>query len=72
MASYTEADLTSIRAAISSGTRKVTFADGRSQEYQSLDHLLAAERVIAASIEVATASARNIVRRKLASFSNGC
>ncbi|HEX8382441.1 MAG TPA: hypothetical protein VF592_03600 [Sphingomonas sp.] len=43
---YTEADLTKVRAAISSGIRRVTFADGRSTEYQNLDQLLAAEKAI--------------------------
>lgn len=61
---YSESDLTKIRNAIASGTRKVTFADGRSHEYQNLDQLLAAEEVIAAQIKMQANAASGIVRRR--------
>ena len=65
---YTDADLASIRKAISSGTRRVTFADGRSHEYQTLDQLLAAEQVIDAALKMQTRSASGVVRRRRAPY----
>jgi len=39
---WTQSDLDKLRAAAASGIRRVTFADGRSTEYQNLDQLLSA------------------------------
>lgn len=61
---YTDADLATIRKAISSGTRKVTFADGRSHEYQNLDQLIAAEKVIDAALKMQAQAQSGIVRRR--------
>ncbi|WIA58004.1 hypothetical protein N6H05_09495 [Sphingobium sp. WTD-1] len=36
---YQQSDLDKVDAAITSGIRKITFADGRSTEYQSLDEM---------------------------------
>lgn len=71
MAAYTEADLTKIRAAIASGLRRVTFADGRSTEYQSLDHMLAAEKVIAAQVGMAAEATSGIIRRHTPYYKSG-
>lgn len=60
---YTQTDLDKVRNAISSGVRKITFADGRSTEYQNLDQLLAAEKVIAAQLKM-QAQAGGVVRRR--------
>jgi hypothetical protein len=55
MAAWTDTDLTADPfTAITSGVRSVTFADGRRTEYQSLDHMLAAEKVIAAALQMQT------------------
>ena len=71
MATYTDADLVKIRTAITSGVRKVTFADGRSTEYQDLDHMLAAEKVIATAVAMAATSKSNIVRRRTPYYRSG-
>lgn len=47
---FVQGDLDKIDAAIASGVRKVTFADGRSKEYQNLDQMLAARDVISGSV----------------------
>lgn len=71
MAAYTEADLASVRAAIVSGVRKVTFADGRSTEYQNLDQLLAAEKVIMAQLRMASTQKGSLVRRRVPYYRSG-
>ncbi|MPT48262.1 MAG: hypothetical protein E2598_07540 [Sphingobium sp.] len=54
-------DLTRLDAAIASGLRSVTYADGRKKEYQSLSEMMAARRVMAAEIKMQTsAKARRI------------
>ncbi len=68
---WTEADLTAIRAAISTGIRSVTFADGRRTEYQSVDHMLKAESVIAASLRMQTEAQTGVVRRRVPYYKNG-
>jgi hypothetical protein len=72
MPSYTADDLAQIRACIASGVLSTRFADGRQVTYQSLDHLMAAEKAIAASVELAATSTNKAVRRKFAAFRNGC
>jgi hypothetical protein len=72
MATYTAADLAKIRACIASGVMRTRFADGREVAYQSLDQLLAAEKVIAAQVEVAATATSGIVRRKFGAFRSGC
>lgn len=37
---WTQADLDALNAAITSGVRRVTFADGRTTEYQTLREML--------------------------------
>jgi hypothetical protein len=72
MARYTEDDLAAIRGCIASGVMRTRFADGREVTYQSLDQLIAAEKVIAAAVEMAAAATSGVIRRKFASFRNGC
>lgn len=68
---YTEADLAKVRSAISSGVRAVTFADGRRTEYQNLDQLLAAEKVIAAAVTMQSQAKTNLVRRRVPYYRSG-
>ena len=68
---YTPADLTKVQAAIVSGVRSITFADGRKTEYQSLDQLLAAEKVIDAALKMQARAQTGIVRRRVPYYRNG-
>ena len=68
---WPEADLTTIRKAITSGTRAVTFADGRKTEYQSLDHLLAAEKVIKAELQMQAQAVSGVHRRRTPYYKSG-
>jgi hypothetical protein len=68
---YTPADLEKVRKAIASGVRKITFADGRSTEYQNLDQLLAAEEVIAAQIKMQAQASSGIRRRRVPFYKSG-
>lgn len=47
---FTEQDLAALKAAIKSGTRRVTYGD-RTVEYQSIADMLAAYRFIESQIE---------------------
>lgn len=58
---FTTTDLDRINAAIASGIRSVTFADGRKREYQTLDQLLAARDAIQADL----AGQSSVGRRRL-------
>jgi len=64
---FTQADLSKIDAAITSNVRKVTFADGRSTEYQNVGEMLAVRKAIvdelAASSPMAKARVRTVVGR---------
>lgn len=68
---YTADDLATIRRAISSGIRKVTFADGRATEYHNLDQMLAAEKVIVAQLKMADQATGGIVRRRVPYYRSG-
>jgi hypothetical protein len=68
---YAQADLDKVRAAITSGLRSVTFADGRRTEYQSLDQLLAAEKVIEAALRMQAQSTSALVRRRIPYYRSG-
>ena len=59
---FQQSDLDRIDAAIGSGLRKVTFADGRSTEYQNVGDMLKARDLIAG--EVATPVDRTARRRR--------
>lgn len=71
MAGFTDADLTKIRAAIATGVRSVTYADGRKVEYQNLDQMLAAEKVIAAAVAMIGVSKSAMVRRRVPYYRSG-
>lgn len=47
---FTQADVDTMQTAIGSGVRKVTFADGRSTEYQNLDAMIAALGVMRSDV----------------------
>lgn len=71
MTTWTDSDLIAVRRAIASGVRSVTFADGRKTEYQSLDQLLAAERVIDASLKMQAQAASGLNRRRTPYYRSG-
>lgn len=68
---WTDADIATISAAIASGIRSVTFADGRKTEYQNLDQMLAAKKVIAAELDMQNAAKSSIVRRRTPYYRSG-
>jgi hypothetical protein len=68
---YQQSDLDKLDAAIASGVRSVTFADGRRTEYHSLDQLLAARAVIASQLTMAATAKSNIVRRRVPYYRSG-
>jgi len=68
---WTQADLDSVRANIASGVLVTRFADGREVRYQSLDHLIAAERVISNALNLAAQEQQGFVRRKFAAYRSG-
>jgi hypothetical protein len=50
---YTQDDLISIREAIATGEKSVTFADGKAVTYRTLDELMRAEQIINKYLEAA-------------------
>ncbi len=71
MTTWAASDLATVRSAISSGIRSVTFADGRRTEYHSLDQLLAAERVIEAALKMQAQAVSGVLRRRTPYYRNG-
>ncbi|MFS0737545.1 hypothetical protein ABC347_10890 [Sphingomonas sp. 1P06PA] len=69
--SWQQSDIDTLNAAIASGIRSVAFADGRKTEYQSLDQMLAARKVIQAELDMATQSASGLVRRRVGVYNSG-
>jgi hypothetical protein len=59
---WTQTDLQRLQDAIATGVRRVTFADGRSTEYHSLDQMLAA--VDAMKVEIAGAASASSRRSR--------
>lgn len=51
---WTQADLDRLDAAIASNVRKVTFADGRSTEYQNAGEMLSVRNTIKAELLAAS------------------
>jgi hypothetical protein len=68
---WTQSDLDRIDAAIASGVRRVTFADGRSTEYHDLNAMMAARRVVAAQLQMAAESTAGAVRRRFGAYRSG-
>ncbi|MFZ3484201.1 phage head-tail joining protein [Sphingomonas sp. 3-13AW] len=68
---YQQSDLDRLDAAISSGVRSVTFADGRRTEYQNLDQLLAARKVVATQLSMQETAKGAVVRRRVPYYRSG-
>lgn len=62
---FTTADLATIDDHIASGVRRVTFADGRTTEYNSGDEMLAARALIVSEISKEAAAANGVPRRRM-------
>lgn len=71
MAKYTDADLATIKAAIASGTQLVQYADGRRVQYQDLNQMLAAARVIEAEVNMVAAAGSGVLRRRVPFYKSG-
>lgn len=69
---FTQSDVDAMQAAIGSGVRKVTFADGRSTEYQNLDAMLAALNLMRSDVakagNVATRDSRRLIIGRLGRY----
>lgn len=68
---WVQADLDRVDTAIASGVKSVTFADGRRTDYQSLDHMIAARRVIQAELSMQAQATSGVVRRRYGAFRSG-
>lgn len=68
---FQQSDLDKIDGAIAGGVRSITFADGRRTEYQNLDQMLAARKVIEAQVKMAAQATTSLVRRRVPYFRNG-
>jgi len=66
---FQQSDLDKIDAAISSGVRSVTFADGRRTEYQNVADMLRARDMIRGEVDAASSTGR---RRRLTILRVGC
>ncbi len=68
---YQQSDLDKLDAAISSGVRSITFADGRRTEFHSLDQLLAARKVVESQLKMAAQASTGVVRRRVPYYRSG-
>jgi hypothetical protein len=59
---WSQADLDRLDAAIANNVRKVTFADGRSTEYQNADQMLAVRKTMRAELLAAASQVRPHIR----------
>lgn len=57
---WSQSDLEKLDAAIASGVRSVTYADGRRVEYHSLDQMMAARSTIAARLQMEAGARRRL------------
>lgn len=62
---WSQPDLDRIDAALSNNLRKVTFADGRTVEYQNADQMLAVRRAIKAELAAARTQVVRATRGKM-------
>ena len=62
MASFSQSDLTALRAAYASGTLEVRFADGRSVKYPSGADLLRRIQVVEGELAASSGSPRPMAR----------
>lgn len=60
---FSQTDLDTINAAIASGTRSVTFSDGRRHEYQTLDEMIRARALIQADLANTTPADQRLIPR---------
>lgn len=67
---FTSTDVARLEAAIAAGLRKVTFADGRSTEYQNADQMLAALKLMRSDVSDAALAGRG--RRRVTVLRVGC
>lgn len=68
---WQQSDLDALDANIASGVMVTRFADGREVRYQSLDHMLAARRVISNDLTLQQQAAEGFRTRKYASYRSG-
>lgn len=68
---FTSADLDTIDATIASGEKRVTFADGRTVEYQNVDQMIIARRTIASVVNATTNAAAGRPRKRFATYGGG-
>jgi hypothetical protein len=64
-------DLNTIDAALASGVRRVTFADGRTTEYHGPAELLQARQMIVAELAKADNAAAGRPRKRFARYGTG-
>lgn len=62
---WSEQDLDKIDAALASNVRKVTYADGRTVEYQNADQMLAVRKSMKAELAAARTQVRRATRGKM-------
>lgn len=68
---FTEADLDTLRAAMASGIKRVTFADGRTTEYQNAAEITAAYKIAKAEVSAAANVAAGRSRTRFAVYGSG-
>jgi hypothetical protein len=68
---FTADDLNTIDRAIASGVKRVTFADGRTTEYQDVAAMVKARDLIQSEINRTTTAAAGIRRKRFAVFGTG-
>lgn len=68
---FAAADLNTIDAALVSGVKRITFADGRTTEYNTSGELLAVRREIVAELSQAANTAAGRPRKRFARFGTG-
>ncbi len=68
---WTSADLDRINTAIASGIQIVQYADGRRVQYQNLDQMLAAKRVIQAELDMQSTAKSSLTRRRVPYYRSG-
>lgn len=68
---WTQQDLDTVRANMASGVLETRFADGRVVRYQSLDHLIAAEKVISCALTTQQKALTGKTSRRYARYRSG-
>jgi len=66
---YLQSDLDALHQALAAGERRVTFADGRSVEYESTDEMLKRIRFIQKNLREQSGKTRRLY--SVASFADG-